>query len=81
MDISRTMRFFPQTAHIISTAAAQSNLKRVSLELGGKSPTIVLGDANGESCVQFTTAARGVANQIFCVFKMPCVHRPREITE
>ena len=28
-------------------AAAQSNLKRVSLELGGKSPLIIFADANG----------------------------------
>lgn len=29
-------------------AAAQSNLKRVSLELGGKSPLVVFADADGK---------------------------------
>ena len=28
-------------------AAANSNLKRVSLELGGKSPLVILDDADG----------------------------------
>ena len=32
----------------IMAAASQSNLKRVSLELGGKSPLIVLDDADSE---------------------------------
>lgn len=30
------------------TAAAQSNLKRVSLELGGKSPLIVFADCDSK---------------------------------
>lgn len=38
-------------------AAARSNLKRVSLELGGKSPLVVFDDADGrtsiESCLYF----------------------------
>jgi aldehyde dehydrogenase (NAD+) len=29
-------------------AAAKSNLKRVSLELGGKSPLVIFDDANGK---------------------------------
>jgi len=35
----------------IQVAAAQSNLKRVSLELGGKSPSIIFDDANLELAV------------------------------
>src|SRR5262249_16207586 len=34
------------TGQIVSEAAAKSNLKRVSLELGGKSPNIVFADAD-----------------------------------
>jgi aldehyde dehydrogenase (NAD+) len=33
-------------------AAARTNLKRVSLELGGKSPNIVFGDANMEEAIE-----------------------------
>lgn len=36
----------------IAQAAARSNLKRVSLELGGKSPNIVLADADIEAAVE-----------------------------
>lgn len=43
----------------IAVAAATSNLKRVSLELGGKSPVFVFPDADLEA------AAAGVANGIF----------------
>src|SRR5579884_1656371 len=34
------------TGQLVMTAAAQSNLKRVSLELGGKSPNVVFADAD-----------------------------------
>ena len=40
------------TGQIIMTAAAQSNLKRVSLELGGKSPNIVFADADLDAAVE-----------------------------
>jgi aldehyde dehydrogenase (NAD+) len=40
------------TGKLVMTAAAQSNLKRVSLELGGKSPNIVFADANMEAAVE-----------------------------
>lgn len=40
------------TGKLIMTAAAQSNLKRVSLELGGKSPNIVLADADLDAAVE-----------------------------
>ncbi len=39
------------TGRIIMTAAAQSNLKRISLELGGKSPNIVFADADIDAAV------------------------------
>lgn len=40
------------TGKHIMTAAAQSNLKKVTLELGGKSPNIVFDDCNVEQTVQ-----------------------------
>src|SRR5439155_698485 len=40
------------TGKIVMTAAAQSNLKRVSLELGGKSPNIVFADADLDAAVE-----------------------------
>lgn len=39
------------TGKIVMTAAANSNLKRVSLELGGKSPNIVFADANIDAAI------------------------------
>jgi aldehyde dehydrogenase (NAD+) len=35
-----------EVGHLIMEAAAKSNLKRVTLELGGKSPNIVFADAD-----------------------------------
>jgi aldehyde dehydrogenase (NAD+) len=40
------------TGKIVMTAAAQSNLKRVSLELGGKSPNIVFSDADMDAAIE-----------------------------
>jgi aldehyde dehydrogenase (NAD+) len=40
------------TGKIVMTAAANSNLKRVSLELGGKSPNIVLADADIDAAIE-----------------------------
>jgi len=40
------------TGQIIMKAAAESNLKRVTLELGGKSPNIVLADADLDAAVE-----------------------------
>lgn len=47
----------PVVGRMIQAAAAASNLKRVTLELGGKSPVLVFNDTNVESaaagCMQF----------------------------
>ncbi|MFL5342140.1 MAG: aldehyde dehydrogenase family protein [Gemmataceae bacterium] len=40
------------TGQIIMTAAAQSNLKRVTLELGGKSPNVIFADADLDAAVE-----------------------------
>jgi aldehyde dehydrogenase (NAD+) len=41
-----------EVGHLIMEAAAKSNLKRVTLELGGKSPNIVFGDTNLDDAVE-----------------------------
>ena len=55
MDI-RKLSFTGSTAagRKILKAAAQSNLKRVTLELGGKSPSIVFGDADLQKALNWT---------------------------
>jgi len=41
-----------EVGHLIMEAAAKSNLKRVTLELGGKSPNIIFADADLEMAVK-----------------------------
>jgi aldehyde dehydrogenase (NAD+) len=41
-----------EVGHLIMRAAADSNLKRVTLELGGKSPNIVFADSDMEKAVE-----------------------------
>lgn len=41
-----------EVGHLIQQASGTSNLKKVTLELGGKSPNIVLADANMEEAVE-----------------------------
>jgi len=41
-----------EVGHLIMENAAKSNLKRVTLELGGKSPNIVFADANMDEAVE-----------------------------
>ena len=41
-----------EVGHLIMKAAAESNLKRVTLELGGKSPNIVFADADMDEAIE-----------------------------
>jgi len=41
-----------EVGHLIMEAAAKSNLKRVTLELGGKSPNVIFADSNIEAAIQ-----------------------------
>ncbi len=41
-----------EVGHLVMEAAAKSNLKRVTLELGGKSPNIVFADANMDDAIE-----------------------------
>ncbi|KAH8685068.1 aldehyde dehydrogenase domain-containing protein [Ilyonectria robusta] len=46
-----------ETGKTVQVLAAKSNLKRVTLELGGKSPAVVFDDANLKNAVDWTTNA------------------------
>ena len=57
-------------------AAAKSNLKKVTLELGGKSPSIVFADADGK---EYITAKIHISIQLKYVWdtllhSAPCLH-------
>ncbi|KAG9333380.1 hypothetical protein JZ751_012740 [Albula glossodonta] len=41
-----------EVGHLIQQASGSSNLKKVTLELGGKSPNIIMSDANMEDAVE-----------------------------
>jgi len=43
------------TGRRILKAAAESNLKKVTLELGGKSPTIIFDDADPGQAIKWAT--------------------------
>lgn len=56
-------------------AAASSNLKKVTLELGGKSPTLILDDSNLDDAIQW--AAFGISfnhGQTCCAGSRVFVH-------
>jgi len=46
-----------EVGRLIQKASADSNLKRVTLELGGKSPLIVFKDANIDEAVEIAHTA------------------------
>ncbi|KAM7330010.1 hypothetical protein ACRRTK_011623 [Alexandromys fortis] len=64
-----------EVGKLIKEAAGKSNLKRVTLELGGKSPCIVFADADLDSAVEF--AHQGV----FCHQGQICVAASRLFVE
>jgi len=55
------------TGKKIQTAAARSNLKRVTLELGGKSPAVIFEDANIENALTWTINAILTRSGQLCV--------------
>jgi len=59
----------------IMSAAANSNLKRVSLELGGKSPNVIFGDAD------LSKAIKGATWAIFSTTGQECVAGSRLFVE
>ena len=52
----------------VQEAATASNSKRVTLELGGKSPAIVFGDAD-------------IERRWHCIFRVPCDMRAQESSD
>lgn len=54
-----------QVGHLVMENAAKSNLKSVSLELGGKSPLVIFDDANGKF---FITNRLSLRNSITFTF-------------
>ena len=56
-----------ETGRKIQVAAAKSNLKRVTLELGGKSPAVVFEDANLENALTWTVRAILTRSGQLCV--------------
>jgi aldehyde dehydrogenase (NAD+)/retinal dehydrogenase len=56
-----------ETGKKIQVAAARSNLKRVTLELGGKSPAVVFEDANIENALTWTVNAILTRSGQLCV--------------
>ena len=47
IDLTLSFCILTQVGHLVMQAAGKSNLKRVSLELGGKSPFIIFRDVDG----------------------------------
>ncbi|GAB1211568.1 hypothetical protein ATERTT37_000691 [Aspergillus terreus] len=56
-----------ETGKAIQAAAAQSNLKRVTLELGGKSPSLIFDDANIEEALMYASQGFLVHSGQICV--------------
>ncbi|KAG6363027.1 hypothetical protein INS49_008122 [Diaporthe citri] len=57
----------PPVGRRILATAARTNLKRVSLELGGKSPSIVFADADWDNALFWTTLGITASNGQVCV--------------
>lgn len=64
-----------EVGRIIAASAAQSNLKKVTLELGGKSPTIVFSDADMAKTIP------GLANAAFFNSGQVCIAATRLYVE
>lgn len=55
----------------VMEAAAKSNLKAVTLELGGKSPNIIFDDANLEQAVNWSShGVLLVLSTLFCMWRL-----------
>lgn len=73
-DLNTFMEIATLVGRAVMKAAANSNLKKVTLELGGKSPTLILDDSNFDEAVRW--AAFGITS---VVASYVCV--PKTLTE
>ncbi|KYC40567.1 betaine-aldehyde dehydrogenase [Scytonema hofmannii PCC 7110] len=64
-----------EVGHLVMEAAAKSNLKRITLELGGKSPNIVFADADMDEAIE------GAHNALFFNQGQCCVAGSRLFVE
>ena len=60
-----------QVGKLIKEAASKSNLKRVTLELGGKNPCIVCADADCKYWLLCLFAVRHYERGAFCLSLLP----------
>lgn len=60
-----------QVGRLIQVAAGSSNLKRVTLELGGKSPNIIMSDADSECSGGAGLAPRAAIGCLHCGPSLP----------
>ncbi|GLJ47910.1 hypothetical protein SUGI_1011550 [Cryptomeria japonica] len=56
-----------QTGRLVMEAAAKSNLKEVTLELGGKSPLIIMDDFNVDEAVEIACVASFISMGQVCI--------------
>jgi coniferyl-aldehyde dehydrogenase len=56
-----------EVGRLVMEAAAKSNLKSVSLELGGKSPLIIFNDADVDMAVNLTQLAIFTNKVLFAI--------------
>ena len=69
-----------EVGHLIMEAAAKSNLKRVTLELGGKSPNIVFADTDLDEAVEGATSDCSLIKASAVALDQECSWKRRSTT-
>lgn len=68
-----------QVGKLIQEAAGRSNLKRVTLELGGKSPNIIFADADCKSTSDLIHVPAHHPLVLFCISTLAMTQRKRSL--